>query len=265
MNEQGPPALDPELRALLVSERDRRPVTPDVSARLFARLQHTVGMPADTSAEASRAPHEEAVRSATPAGGLGSNAWRRVPWGQVVAAFVLGSAVGSGLMWRFTHGAGAGRADTTVQRPEPQAAPRSVPQSAAGPAALPTPEPRSARLASAAEPPARPDRRASRDGATLPPDALGSDRALAAERALLDLARTALGRGRADDAARAISKHAQSFPSGRLSEERASLEVAMFVARGQLEQARAAAARFHHLYPASLFGAGVDQLVNTIQ
>jgi hypothetical protein len=76
---------------------------------------------------------------------------------------------------------------------------------------------------------------------------------LAAERALLSVARAALGRGDAASALAAVARHARQFPDGQLLEERESLEVRALAAHGERAAARAAAFAFERRHPDSLF------------
>ena len=86
----------------------------------------------------------------------------------------------------------------------------------------------------------------------------GNDVDLAAERSLVDRARTALGRGQSADALAALDAHAARYPRGRLSEEREALAIDALARSGQLALARARAARFRTAYPNSVFGGVVD-------
>ena len=76
---------------------------------------------------------------------------------------------------------------------------------------------------------------------------------LAAESAILDVARAAIARGEPDQALAAIERHASSFPRGVLREEREALAVKALVLAGRGEEARARAAAFRARYPASFF------------
>ncbi|MDB4942549.1 MAG: hypothetical protein JWP97_2083, partial [Labilithrix sp.] len=89
----------------------------------------------------------------------------------------------------------------------------------------------------------------------------GSDGDLAAERALVDRARAALGRGQSKDALDALDAHAVRFPKGRLSEEREALAIDALARAGRRDEALARAARFRAAYPNSVFGAVVDAAV----
>jgi hypothetical protein len=87
---------------------------------------------------------------------------------------------------------------------------------------------------------------------------------LAAERALLDVARTALGRGAGTNALTACDDHARKFPRGVLAEEREAIAVQALVLEHRSEDARGRAERFRKTYPRSILlpavlaAAGVD-------
>jgi hypothetical protein len=75
---------------------------------------------------------------------------------------------------------------------------------------------------------------------------------LAAERALLDVARTALGRGDGANALAACDDHARKFPRGALAEEREAIAVQALVLEHHGEDARTRAERFRKTHPRSI-------------
>lgn len=87
---------------------------------------------------------------------------------------------------------------------------------------------------------------------------------LAAERAALDVARTALGRGDGANALSACDDHARRYPRGALAEEREAIAVQALVLEHRGDDARARAERFRKthprsiLLPAVLAAAGID-------
>jgi hypothetical protein len=76
---------------------------------------------------------------------------------------------------------------------------------------------------------------------------------LTAERALLDVAHSALANGNAASALDALSRHARGFPHGVYREEREALSVQALRAAGRTEEAARRAAAFKTRYPRSLF------------
>lgn len=89
------------------------------------------------------------------------------------------------------------------------------------------------------------------------------DQALAAERALIDRARTALREGRPADTLEAVALHrAQtSGRTGQFTEERDALEVIALARVGLEEEAREAGRRFLSRYPQSAHRAAVERVI----
>jgi outer membrane protein assembly factor BamD (BamD/ComL family) len=81
---------------------------------------------------------------------------------------------------------------------------------------------------------------------------------------LIEIARTALTRGRIDGALATLHRHARQYPKGQFGEERDSLLVQALVAKGDHAQARERAARFRRQHPSSLFLPAVDQALQSI-
>jgi hypothetical protein len=84
---------------------------------------------------------------------------------------------------------------------------------------------------------------------------------LAAERILLETARTALERSDPSHALEALQRHQERFPRGQLREERESLRIGALVAAGRVEEARVKTDEFHRSFPGSLQAAALDLLV----
>jgi len=79
-----------------------------------------------------------------------------------------------------------------------------------------------------------------------------SSRGLAAERALLDVARSALARGEAGEALAATSRHAHEYADGALVEEREAIAVKALVALGRKDEARTRVRALEQRFPAGL-------------
>lgn len=79
-----------------------------------------------------------------------------------------------------------------------------------------------------------------------------SSRGLAAERALLDIARSALARGEAGEALAATSRHGHEYPDGALVEEREAIAVKALVALGRKEEARKRVQALEQRFPTGL-------------
>jgi TolA-binding protein len=87
--------------------------------------------------------------------------------------------------------------------------------------------------------------------------ALGAP-SLPAERALLDIAHTALANGEATEALDALGQHAKKFPRGVYREEREALTIKALRSLGRSDEAARRAAAFTTRYPNSLFRAIVE-------
>ena len=84
------------------------------------------------------------------------------------------------------------------------------------------------------------------------------------ERALLDPARTALGRGDGASALGGVKRHEQRFPKGQLTEEREAIAVQALVALGRGDEARARGERFKRTYPNSVLAPAVNAALDAI-
>jgi hypothetical protein len=99
--------------------------------------------------------------------------------------------------------------------------------------------------------------------APRPPSSRASDH-IAAERALLDVARGAVASGDPDHALAALDRHAREFPHGALSEEREALAVKALVMKGRYDEARARGAAFRERWPKSVMTRAVESSLATI-
>jgi hypothetical protein len=77
------------------------------------------------------------------------------------------------------------------------------------------------------------------------------DPALARERTLLDMARTALSRGDARGALASLDTHTREFPSSQLTQEREVLAVQALASASRMPEARQRAALFRARFPTS--------------
>ena len=75
---------------------------------------------------------------------------------------------------------------------------------------------------------------------------------LAAQQALLDLARKALSRGEAERALSALAEHERTFNSTLFEEERLSLKIKSLAASGHEDEARSMAGDFGARFPRSI-------------
>jgi hypothetical protein len=115
--------------------------------------------------------------------------------------------------------------------------------------------------AAAPDPPAVSSARpAASSSANAEPD----NRSLAGERALLDVARSALANGDPDRALAAVARHEKTYPNGTLVEEREALAVKALAAAGRGEEARARGARYVKRWPNGLMRAAVEGALQSL-
>ncbi len=248
--------LASELEALLRVERTAQATPVEAQARVMARLAQSgiIGPGSGDLGSGGGAPPSSGPASV---GGAGSP-------GALAGAKAVGSALGAGKLLlgvglaTFTAGGmvGAGL-HAAIAKPAAATA-QAVTLEAIPPAPLELePIVPSAPLPQAVEP-APPRRAASAPRSAKPaPLSLSSDD-LAEERGLIEMARTALGRGKPADALFALDEHGRRFSSGQLVEEREALTVQALVSSGELELANARAAQFKARFPRSLLTPVVD-------
>lgn len=221
--------LSPAVKRLLEHERARPQPGAEVEARVLEKLTQSM-LTAPLGADAP------SVSSAVPASAA------KLGVAKLVLAAVIGAGAGAGV--HATFRAPEVRVvevvrERVVEVPMP-VAPEPVPEppteiAKKPPVAKPAPK----------VPPSMPpksDEEVSRE----------RDRALAAERMLLEQARTSLARQNPAEALAALNEHRQRFADGQLGEEREGLEVLARFAAGEVERAQAAAAEFKRRYPQSV-------------
>jgi hypothetical protein len=91
-----------------------------------------------------------------------------------------------------------------------------------------------------------------------------SNRGLASERALLDVARTALANGESAPALAAVLRHEKEYPKGALVEEREALAIKALVLAARYDEARTRAARYQRAFPNGLMQPAVESALRTI-
>lgn len=221
------PSADPELLDAL-REEDASHELHAVKARVFGRVTRTIAsMGAGLDAPAAGA----APRVTAPVRSVPSLVAHPAWW--AVGAFSIGAATG------VTVYAGL--------RPEPPERVIFVDRIVEAPAPSPTVSaPTADTVVAPPEPSAAAPVRAGLRG-------------LAAERALLDEARAALGTDDYAGALRAVRLHESRFAAGILIEEREALAIKTLAAAGRLDEARARAVVFGQRFPKSLFASSVAE------
>jgi hypothetical protein len=284
------PPLPDEALALLEAERARPLPEPEKLGRVYGRLALALGLPLGPlspggggdpgagsppafpegggSAGATGAGATGASGAAGAAGASGANAASGAAAASAIGAAAGGSSLLAGLLkpaalLTFALGAATGVGTTlVVQRTTPSPrAPTAVavaPVRASAPAAsvAPTRSPAAPPTRAAGEPGLR------RRPASVPAagaakrvtrvDAGTPDERLAAERVLVERARSALARSRPSDALAALREHRARFKDGQLAEEREALSVVALASQGESERAHEVAHRFRKRYPRSL-------------
>jgi len=247
-----PDRLSPELEAFLAPERQRPDPPAETQSQVLSRLGATLGWfggpgsgPAGSDPSGGAPSGGQAV-----GGGLAAHGARNLAAGSLaktIATLIIGGVVGAGV-----HEAYDRASDRRAERREVAAV---APPPVVPPAPLPAPPP------AVAPPPERAPPRPEHAARVEPRE---RDRGLAAERALIEQARTALSREQSAAALAVLERHAREFPQGELEEERESLQVQALVGLDRFDQARKVAARFHRRFPRSIFGAVVDEALRSI-
>ncbi len=230
MSDELPP-IDESLRALVDAERGAAKAPAPGKTRVKARL--------------------DALTAPVPGGGGGGGAGAAgSALGRLAAVFAAGAIAGGAVVYALVPPQVVERV-VQVERP---AAPLP---SAAALASSPL-------VQRSALPPIPPE---AEDAAA--PVAIISARppgdSLAAERALLDPARTALGRGDGASALAAAAKHEVAFRGGALAEEREAIAVQALVQVKRKEEARARGERFLVRYPGSVLAPAVKAALEAAQ
>ncbi len=220
------PPLDPRVLAEL--RMDSAP-PPEAQARVRTRLEAQI--------PALRRPSHGPSGRVGTSGSLGRYALH-------AATFVIGGVTGVGVFAYSQHGPPP--QIVYIDRPAPAEVRAPLVE---GPPSLPT--------AISTSPP-----RAAAGSQSQEP--LSGPSQLAAERRLLDSARSALVGSDPEHALSLLDAHRAQFPRGLLSEERDALSIQALVKAGRNEEARARARAFREHTPDSLFGSAVESAIESI-
>jgi hypothetical protein len=243
--------LSPELARLLAAEKTRPDPSVDMQARVLARFggEFLDAPPSLDPGAAAAAPPD-----------LTPLVLHRLPL--AVTMLAIGGLGGAAI-----HANLRKPVQTTVYVPIPAAPVEPLPK----PELLPdTPEPEhppASKIERRRDP--APRRPSTPTPSTPPPTAPAAapaeaelqrvrDRELAAERGLIEQARTALARGKAPDALVLLARHQREFARGQLVEEREALEILSLAATNQTAAARVRAAGFRQVYPKSMLLRSID-------
>jgi hypothetical protein len=230
MSSEDVPSLPDDVAELVAGARRLDGPAGDVRDRMRARLVPTLPVPPSPGS------------SNAGDGGVSPSSWARAPWWAVAAALVVGAGAGRLTSPSSAPARGVSSAEAHVEREAPPVAAVLAPGDRSSPSEVPP----------AATPSSAPS---ASPTSTAPFVAEGSGRApgnLAAERRLLDVARTALGRDNGVDALVACDEHARRFPRGTLAEEREALAVQALAECKRPSEARMRGERFRQSYPKSI-------------
>ena len=232
--------LEDEARALLRPAREPLPAPAEVKARALRRIDLALSLGAGASSGPGGAPP---APHGPGASALGRMLLKRVPAWSLLVSFVAGGALAV-----VSTRPAPDRLSTPpslVAAPLPTAT-TAVSAPAASAAPVETAPPPTASVSAAAREPSPPRPPSSASARA------GSDGGLEAERALLDVARTALGRGDGSNALRAADEHARRFPRGILAEEREAMSIQALRLLPRDDEAGARLDRFRGRFPTSL-------------
>lgn len=225
--------LDPDVLALLAHEKPVAELDGARKAAILAAVTSKLGpVPPDGGGgggEGTSGPAPGGTAAAASAGGAKAAI-------ALAATFALG--VAAGVVGDRTLAERPAQPVASVATPPPVRAPDAVPPATEVPGVPVTALPSVATTA-----------RATTSAAAAPPP---SARGLAAERALLDVARSSLARGEAREALAAADRHAATYPDGALVEEREAIAIKALVALGRRDEARGRARELERKYPNSL-------------
>lgn len=245
-------SLPPEIEALLETER-LRPGLPDaVRVRTMSRLAETLATVGGTGLTGDGGGAADAAVSAGTT--VASPALVSPATVKIFIAFVLGTGAGAGGHAWLGRGSDAQVGPAAVT--STVAAIPDVPAHSIEPHPVePLPQPPVDKQRGPRLPPTR---------AAVESAPTGKDADLARERALIEVARTALSRRQSAAALAALARHSREFPVGQLREERESLWVQALVVADDYPRARARAERFRHQFPRSIFAPAVEQALRSI-
>jgi hypothetical protein len=255
-----PEPLSPEIEAFLDPERRRPDPATAVQNDVLSRVGATLGLPFGPGPGGSD-PSGGAAPSGHGDGGnvlaAGARSVVRGSLARTVTTLVIGGVIGSGVHEAYdrAHDRRAEHAKIAAVAPPPPAAP----------AAQPLPPPVSDAVAERKTPGAgHAESPSPRPAHATRVELRERDRGLGAERLLIEQARTALARENSAAALAVLERHRREFPQGELEEERESLQVVALVGLERYEQARKIGARFHQRFPRSIFGAMIDEALESI-
>lgn len=240
------PDMPADVASLLDAIRTPTPISQEALGRMEHRLALSVAVSAGATAAASKGLGTAALTK------LALFFSRKIPLG--ISALTIGIGIGAGAHAVATRDAGQkteGPLVIVTQSVRAESTLPSVPT-----AIVPTMDQRDLPPAMTATPTKPPEPRASAVDTAAPS-------VLAEERALVEMARSALARGDNAAALTATQNHERAFANGRLREEREFIAVKALSGLGRSSEADARGARFLTSYPRSMFAPAVRAAIHT--
>jgi hypothetical protein len=247
-------SIPPELRFLIEAERSRPDAPAEARAIAQAKLAGLLGPIAGLGGGGRDGGSSGPIGRGSAAGSVARGSGRAlkgalgVPAAKALAVLALGGLMGGGVATAVIR---SGERVVYVERPASAvSATAPLPQVSSATAEIVPPLPSAIASTRGAAPPSAP---------LSSSMARGRDTDLAAERAIIERARSALARGDAQGALVSIAEHEREFPRGQLVEEREALAVQALVTAGRAQEAAARGAHFRKAFPNSLLLPLVDQ------
>ncbi len=270
--------LPPDVRDLLTAEKVLPPAPDGADARIWARIESSLGALGTPAATATAAA--PTTSGWLIAGGLAAAALVTLA---VVMFTTSGTepdptapfAVGTQLAVptqtpaatptpaptpAATPAPAQSPTPTQAPTPAPEPTPTQAPAQARSPSQSPTPEPAPTL---APEPTPTPAPTQAPEPTQAPTPAAAPPRPPSdpiAERKILTRAQVAMRSNDAATALSAVAEHQRLYPRGELAEERESLAIVALHANGQTERARDRATRFRARFPNSIYATALERL-----
>lgn len=245
--ERGAPGMPAEAKSRVLARLGQSlPPTPDSGSEGSPDGGEAGGLPADGAGQAAAQVSAHGGSAASGASSTVLGALAQKPVLLATTMFALGGASGA-LVYHSASGPGTQPAAVVAEQ-RPAESPELVAPAVVGFDASPHGDDAGVTIdvsQAVAEAPAGPSRRS--------PASRSSDERLAAERALIEVARTALARGDSQAALASLQRHARNFSRGQLSEERDALWIRALVIDREFAAAGIRAEKFQTRYPRSLF------------
>jgi hypothetical protein len=244
--------LSPELAELVEAEKGRAPEAGERTERVLSRVHESLAALPGSGKDAHEGTEGGARSSPGARGSVLATLGPAKAAGTLAAVFAAGAIAGGAVHSRVVAARHPPEAASCVPS-APRAPSASVPETdaATSEAEMPSSAPPSA---PSAQLPSVPSAGATRTLAAR-------DVELEKERALVDMARSALARGSSASAIAALREHERAFPRGRLSEERDAMLIQVLASGGEAGEALRRAEAFRARFKSSMLLPAVEAAV----